>query len=117
MVTTTATLPVGPEVHTVTRTHQRRRPDPGMRQHGDPISKRPAERAFEVGGLVCGRCVGLLMDALLDVPGVGSVRVAPRYASTSTVQLSGSTADPVALSRAVRAAGFRPITTHPEQFG
>lgn len=75
-------------------------------------------RAFEVAGLVCGRCVGALMDALLDVPGITSVRVAASYGGASTVELTGHTADASSVDRAVSLAGFRtrrPLTLTPGQ--
>lgn len=91
----------------MTRTHTSGRRDRTARQPVVATSKARGTRPFGVAGLTCGLCVGALMDALLDVPGITAVRIAPTYGGTSTVELTGPGTDPSAVGRAVRHAGFR----------
>jgi copper chaperone CopZ len=95
----------------MTRTQTSGRRDQVVRQPVVDTPKVGGSRPFGVAGLTCGRCVGALMDALMDLPGTTAVRIAPAYGGTSTVELTGSGTDPSMVSHAVRQAGFRPAST------
>lgn len=95
----------------MTATHTSGRRDRTVRVPVVATSRAPRTRPFGVAGLICGRCVGTLMDALLEVPGITAVHVAAAYGGTSTVELTGTGTDPSTVGRAVRDAGFRPART------
>ncbi len=60
---------------------------------------------WRVRGIRCGACIGLILDALRDLPGTTSVSISDVSDGQATVQLNGSTPDD-AVGRALGRAGF-----------
>lgn len=76
-----------------------------------PDGLRRAETRFELGGLDCAACAGLIESALLAVPGVEAATV-QGSAERATVRWRPDAVRASALVEAVRAAGYR---AHPAQ--
>jgi|EBPBio282013_DNA_FD.fasta_scaffold01903_5 copper chaperone CopZ len=91
----------------MTRTRTAPRRDRSARRSLRRTSKGRRTGPFEVLGLTCGRCVGTLMDALMELPGTTSVRIDPGYGGVSVVELSGASPDTSLIRGAIGRAGFR----------
>ena len=70
-----------------------------------PTGERWAESCFQLAGLHCAACSGIIERALLRVPGVHSVQVSAA-AERATVCWAPDSTRPSALIAAVRAAGY-----------
>lgn len=97
----------------MTRTGIPGRRDRSARRQSPITSQGRGTGLFEVVGLTCGRCVGVLMDALLDLPGTTAVRIEPTYGGVSLVELTGPAPDAPIVRSAVRHAGFGGVPASP----
>jgi copper chaperone CopZ len=78
---------------------------------------------LDVSGLHCPLCIGEILDAISDVPGVTQVTVGPMNAGHSLVAVrSATTVTPDLVSAALHAAGFgvkaegSPLSVNPAEW-